>query len=365
MMITRKLIRTAAQSWPFFMFSCKTRAFHMNSVLTGPTQISPFTLKSNPIISSSQFRHARDKTINALSPDDSLTDIPSTSLDFAVDPFSEQGRLITSSLGISEEQHEKLSELSQLVVEWNARLNLISRKDCSVEVVFGRHVLPSVALAALPDFPVNARIVDVGTGGGFPGVPLAIIYPDSDFLLVDSVGKKLKAVTEIVSELGLENVETYHGRAEEIVDDPINARQHKNNYDICVGRSVTSLPKYCFWIKDLLKSNEGKLVYIIGGDIEGNVQSRLEADIPIDELLNCTGASDKRALILTSSSVNRIAKESGETRQKKGSGKKKSNPKNKKNRYEEGKWSDSKGSWSKKSGQEKDRGYENFKRYSS
>lgn len=363
MMITRKLMRTAAQSWPFIIFSCKTGAFHMNNILTGSHQFSPLTFKTNPIISS-HVHHAQDKTMKALSLDDSLSEAPSTSLDFAIDPFSEEARIITSSLGISEEKHEKLSELSQLVVEWNSRLNLISRKDCNIEVVFGRHVLPSVALAALPDFPENARIVDVGTGGGFPGVPLAIVYPDSDFLLVDSVGKKLKAVSEMVSELGLENVDTYHGRAEEIIDDPIKARLHKNNYDICVGRSVTSLPRYCFWIKDLLKSKEGKLVYIIGGDIEGNVQSKLQADVPIDELLKCTGASDKRALILTSSSINKIAKESGETRQKKGSGKKKNNHK-KKNRFEEGKWSDSKGSWSRNSTEEKDRGYENFKRYSS
>jgi 16S rRNA (guanine527-N7)-methyltransferase len=307
---------------------------------------------------------------------DEFTEGPSTSLNFAMDPNSPEARSLTESLGISSEKHDILAKHAQLVAEWNDRLNLISRKDCSVEVVFGRHILPSLALAALPDFPLpknddgshpSAKIVDVGTGGGFPGIPLAILYPESEFLLVDSVGKKLKAVEQMVAELGLENVKTHHGRAEELVDDPMTGKRLKNSFDICVGRSVTSMPRFCFWVQDLLKvkkGEEGKLVYIIGGEVEESVVSRLIVDIAIDDLLKCEGASDKRTLILSASNVVKVANESGETRQIRGPGnnKKKSNTKDKAN--DEGEWNRSKGGWAKKDNSvKKNRGYESFKRY--
>jgi Predicted S-adenosylmethionine-dependent methyltransferase involved in bacterial cell division len=308
---------------------------------------------------------------------------PSTSLEFAMDPYSPQARSITESLGISLEHHKQLCKHAELVVEWNDRLNLISRKDCNVNVVFGRHILPSLALAALPDFPLatnddemvqipKARIVDVGTGGGFPGVPLAIIYPESEFLLVDSVGKKLKAIEEMAKELGLNNIQTHHGRAEEIVDDPLQGRKYKNSFDICVGRSVTAMPRFCFWIQDLLKKDKkqqaggiseggGRLVYIIGGDVEESITSKLVADIPIDDLLGCEGVSDKRTLILHASDVIKVAKESGEKKQTKGALKKnttrgKMTAGDRKNTP--------KGAWTKKDNSvKKQRGYENFKRF--
>jgi len=312
-----------------------------------------------------------------------FTDGPSTSLDFGMDPYSLEARSLTESLGISSEHHDLLSKHAELVVEWNGRLNLISRKDCNIEVVFGRHILPSLAIAALPDFPLpknedgsfpQANIIDVGTGGGFPGIPLAIIFPESNFLLVDSIGKKLKAVEEIVSELGLENVKIHHGRAEEIVDDPIDGRKQKNSFDICVGRSVTSMPRFCYWIQDLLKkkggrngNEEGRLVYIIGGEVEESVVSRVISDVAIDELLQCDGASDKRTLILSASDVDKVANESGERRHKRGPGKKnkknETSNRNAKANYD-GEWNRSKGGWAKKDNSvKKNRGYEKFKRY--
>jgi 16S rRNA (guanine527-N7)-methyltransferase len=308
----------------------------------------------------------------------------SSSLEFAMDPYSPQARSITESLGISLEKHKQLCKHAELVVEWNDRLNLISRKDCNVNVVFGRHILPSLALAALPDFPLaakddemmqnpTARIVDVGTGGGFPGVPLAIIYPESEFLLVDSVGKKLKAIEEMAKELGLNNIKTHHGRAEEIVDDPLQGRQYKNSFDICVGRSVTAMPRFCFWIQDLLKKDKkqadvsfeggGRLVYIIGGDVEESVTSRLVADIAIDDLLDCKGVSDKRTLVLRASDVVKVAKESGEKKQTKGAVKKNAT----KGMMTIGERKNApKGAWTKRDNSvKKQRGYENFKRFGS
>lgn len=299
-----------------------------------------------------------------------------TSANFAMDPYSEEARDITKSLGISEDHHEKLTQLANLVVEWNERLNLISRKDCNLEVVFGRHILPSIALAGLPHFQniksssSGARIVDVGTGGGFPGLPLSIIFPEANFLLVDSVGKKLKAIDEMAAELNLENISTHHGRVEQIVDDPVMGRKHRGKYDICVGRSVTAMPRFCFWIQGLLKKDEGRLVYIIGGEVEKIVQSRVESDVPIDTLLDCEGASDKRALILNSQDVIAVARLSGEkkiitrssgTRNKSTNSNNNNNKKMKQN--DRGEWSKSKGGWKRDNEEKKDRGYSNFKRY--
>jgi len=208
------------------------------------------------------------------------------------------------------------------------------------------------------------RIVDVGTGGGFPGLPLSIVLPDAEFLLVDSVGKKLKAVAEMAAELELDNITTHHGRAEQIADDPVIGRRHRRKYDICVGRSVTAMPRFCFWIQDLLKRDYGKLIYIIGGEIEKNVQSRVQLDVPIDELLGCKGASDKKTLILSRSDVVSIAKESGEKKVKVSRRNKKSGDKNKKRQDDEGKWHNSKGNWkSRDNTARKERGYSNFKRY--
>lgn len=296
----------------------------------------------------------------------SHNDGESTSATFSISPDSKEAKLITGRLGISEETHNLLSRHADLIVEWNDRLNLISRKDCNRDIVFGRHILPSLALAAIPEFPSKGKIVDVGTGGGFPGVPLAIAFPESEFLLVDSVGKKLKAIEEMTMELGITNVKTHYGRAEEIVDDPINGRKHKNSFDICVGRSVTSMPKFCFWIQDLLKQkdNEGQLYYIIGGDVEKSVTSRLKGEYELGDLLGCAGASDKKALVLNASDVVKVAKESGQKRQTKAKTRSKSTPRKPKSDPNDSSFTTSRGQWSKRdSSSQKQRGYESFKRY--
>lgn len=391
-MLRQGIIKKMSRSWP--LLCCSLMRIHASSTLASSSAFVPCaapaflqlsvksqqsTIPSNIPANSNVSYSAMAKSQSHRMILDEFTEGPSTSLNFAMDPNSPEARSLTESLGISSEKHDVLAKHAQLVVEWNDRLNLISRKDCSVEVVFGRHILPSLALAALPDFPLpknddgshpSAKIVDVGTGGGFPGIPLAILYPESDFLLVDSVGKKLKAVEEMVAELGLENVKTHHGRAEEIVDNPITGKKQKNSFDVCVGRSVTSMPRFCFWVQDLLKvkkSEEGKLVYIIGGEVEESVVSRLIVDIAIDDLLKCEGASDKRTLILSASDVVKVANESGETRPKRGPGKnkKKSGSTGQKDKSnDEGEWNRSKGGWAKKDNSvKKQRGYESFKRY--
>ena len=177
--------------------------------------------------------------------------------------------------------------------------------------------------------------------------PLAIVYPNVDFLLVDSVGKKLDAVQDMADTLGLTNVKIHHGRAELV----------QEKFDVCVVRSVAAIPTYCYWIQNLLKKDTGRLLYMIGGDIEQELLDDAIIDSDIDELLDCPNASDKRVLVFSQTSVKKIAAASGEkprvTNQRRTS-----SAKGKKKRKQ------AKGEWTKRDNSEKkQRGYENFKRY--
>jgi 16S rRNA (guanine527-N7)-methyltransferase len=277
----------------------------------------------------------------------------SSSVNFAMDPESAEAREITARLGLTEEQHEQLARLPALVMEWNERINLVSRRDCNIEVVFGRHVLPSIALAGNEELKDGFKVIDVGTGGGFPGLPLAIAYPKAEFTLVDSVGKKLKAVEEIANELDLTNVRIHHGRAEEMIDDILEGSRHEGAYDVCLGRSVASLPRFCFWISELIKPESGRLLYIIGGDIEDSLLSQADSNLDINEVLKQDGASDKRILTFDQEAVAAIAAASGEVKQKR------RKPKARVSRNKQ----KAKGQWKKRDNKPKERGCDDFKRY--
>jgi 16S rRNA (guanine527-N7)-methyltransferase len=275
----------------------------------------------------------------------------STSVDFSMDPTSPQAKEIMNHLGLSVEQHSQLAKLAVLVNDWNGRLNLISRRDCSKEVVFGRHIIPSLAPLGLLDsnsIQDHQRVVDVGTGGGFPGLPLAIAYPNVEFLLVDSIGKKLAAVQDMADTLGLTNVKIYHGRAEAL---------EEKEFDVCVGRSVAAVPTFCYWVQHLLKKDTGHLMYMIGGDIEEELLEQAIVDREINDLLDCPGASDKRILVFPQPVVKGIAAASGE---------KPRIPTKKKVSLKGKKTQPSKGAWTKRDNSAlKQRGYENFKRFDS
>jgi 16S rRNA (guanine527-N7)-methyltransferase len=161
---------------------------------------------------------------------------------------------------ISVKQQKQFQQLYYLYQDWNEKINVISRKD--IDFLYERHVLHSLGIAKVCYFKDNTKILDIGTGGGFPGIPLAILFPNCQFHLVDSIGKKIKVVQEIANELKLENVTTAHQRAEEVSD----------KFDFIVSRAVTQLPVFLSWVKNKVSSKSKNdlrngLLYLKGGDL--------------------------------------------------------------------------------------------------
>jgi len=161
---------------------------------------------------------------------------------------------------LTKDQIEKFSKLEALYQDWNLKINVVSRKD--IDELYMRHVLHSLAIAKVVEFKEGSDIMDVGTGGGFPGIPLAILFPECQFHLVDSIAKKLKVVNEVVEGLELKNVKTTHTRVEEI-----NA-----TYDFIVSRAVAAMPTFVHWVKGKIKKTSNHdlkngILYLKGGDL--------------------------------------------------------------------------------------------------
>lgn len=173
---------------------------------------------------------------------------------------------------LTERQREQFSALYDLYTEWNAKINVISRKD--MESFYEKHVLHSLGIAKVYSFKPGQKVLDVGTGGGFPGIPLAILFPETQFHLVDSIGKKIKVVLAVAEALGLENVRADHGRAEEF----------KGPYDFVVSRAVTQMQRFVPWIKGKISQKNldsdriNGLLYLKGGDLAeelGTMKARI------------------------------------------------------------------------------------------
>ncbi|MBD1366311.1 16S rRNA (guanine(527)-N(7))-methyltransferase RsmG [Mucilaginibacter sp. ZT4R22] len=157
-------------------------------------------------------------------------------------------------------QKEQFARLQELYTFWNNQINVISRKD--IDLLYERHVLHSLGIAKVMPFLPGENVLDVGTGGGFPGIPLAILFPETAFHLVDSIGKKIKVVNEVATALGLKNVKGTHARAEEI----------KEKFDFVVSRAVTQLKDFYPWVSGKFsKATTNKLasgiLYLKGGDL--------------------------------------------------------------------------------------------------
>ena len=165
---------------------------------------------------------------------------------------------------ITSKQKEQFAQLQSLYKHWNDQINVISRKD--IDELYERHVLHSLAIAKVIKFKPGSLILDIGTGGGFPGIPLAILFPECQFHLVDSIGKKIKVVTEVAKALGLTNVKAEQARAEQIT----------NKYDFVVSRAVTRLVNFYPWVKGKFIKNSGNdlkngILYLKGGDLEEEI----------------------------------------------------------------------------------------------
>jgi len=161
---------------------------------------------------------------------------------------------------LTENQIRQFSKLGDLYKEWNAQINVISRKD--IDELYLRHVLHSLGIAKVQPFKPKSNVLDIGTGGGFPGIPLAILFPETNFYLVDSIGKKIKVVKEVATALGLKNVKAEQMRAENV----------KGEFDFIVSRAVTNMDDFVKWTRKKIakkKNHDIKngILYLKGGDL--------------------------------------------------------------------------------------------------
>ncbi|SDB54123.1 16S rRNA m(7)G-527 methyltransferase [Flavobacteriaceae bacterium MAR_2010_188] len=167
---------------------------------------------------------------------------------------------------LEKNQIEQFRKLEGLYRDWNGKINVVSRKD--IDELYLKHVLHSLAIGKFIEFADGTKILDVGTGGGFPGIPLAILFPNCNFLLVDSINKKLKVVEDVAKHLGLTNVRTEQVRAEEI----------KKEFDFVVSRAVTTMPVFVGWVKARIKKKQKNkirngIIYLKGGDLTEELES--------------------------------------------------------------------------------------------
>ena len=156
-------------------------------------------------------------------------------------------------------QYYKIAELGEVYREWNKKINVISRKD--IDYFYERHVLHSLGIAKVFQFEAGTQVLDVGTGGGFPGIPLAILFPESQFHLVDSIAKKIKVVDNAIAALNLKNVTTQQTRVEDLTE----------QYDFTVSRAVARMMSFYRWVHKQVKRG-GSILYLKGGDITEEMQ---------------------------------------------------------------------------------------------
>ena len=161
---------------------------------------------------------------------------------------------------ITDEQKQQFEKLEQLYTKWNEKINVISRKD--MDGLYEKHILHSLGIAKVMPFADGTKVLDIGTGGGFPGIPLAILFPEVSFTLIDSIGKKIKVVEAVSEGLGLKNVTAVHGRAEKL----------KDKFHFVVSRAVTQMPEFLRWLKGKFEKEQfnekhNGVLYLKGGDL--------------------------------------------------------------------------------------------------
>jgi len=166
---------------------------------------------------------------------------------------------------LDDNQLKQFEKISEVYKDWNQKINVVSRKD--IDEIYIRHVLHSMGIAKIQPFLPGSKVLDVGTGGGFPGIPLAILFPETEFTLVDSIGKKIKVVEEVVEELGLQNVKAINDRVENI----------SGEFDFIVSRAVAVMPSFVHWVKGKiakhsLHERKNGILYLKGGDLSEEIE---------------------------------------------------------------------------------------------
>lgn len=178
--------------------------------------------------------------------------------------------------GLTPLQEDQFSQLGILYQEWNEKINVISRKD--IDQLYERHVLHSMAIAKYVQFVPGSSIMDVGTGGGFPGIPLAILFPETNFFLVDSIAKKIKVIEGISQSLGLKNVQARQARAEKV----------DGQFDFVVSRAVTAFPKFVSLVRKKISNRQKNvlqngILYLKGGDFDDELEP-FKSDVQVYHL---------------------------------------------------------------------------------
>ncbi|MFV0237987.1 MAG: 16S rRNA (guanine(527)-N(7))-methyltransferase RsmG [Flavobacteriales bacterium] len=173
---------------------------------------------------------------------------------------------------ITKKQIDQFTQLEALYQEWNTKINVISRKD--IDFLYERHVLHALSIAKVLSFKPNSSVMDVGTGGGFPGIPLAILFPKTNFYLIDSIGKKIKVVDKIKNALELDNVKAEQIRVEKV----------KQEFDFIISRAVTQMPQFVAWVRKKVKKEsihefQNGILYLKGGDLKEELKDYPSAQI--------------------------------------------------------------------------------------
>ncbi|WP_372974083.1 16S rRNA (guanine(527)-N(7))-methyltransferase RsmG [Muriicola sp.] len=178
---------------------------------------------------------------------------------------------------LTDTQTRQFTAMAGLYQDWNQKINVVSRKD--VDELYLRHILHSLGIAKVISFLPGSRVLDVGTGGGFPGIPLAVLFPETQFTLVDSIGKKMRVVKEVIDGLGLNNVNAVHSRVEEL----------QGSFDFIVSRAVAAMPSFVRWVDGRIRQKsvhplKNGILYLKGGDLTEELQGFSKAHIyPLSE----------------------------------------------------------------------------------